>query len=290
MREASSEIARKDLVVLGHWMVDDVVSLPADVSLAERLPSRHVHAAIVRRLGGSGYHFSLAARRAGFTRVIAPASIGRDPAGRELREAARDAGVDLRPSWSAKPTARAFLLYDSAGRRASFGTRDANLDLPRALESKLRTLRHANVFVSGHLLEDQDNRVMMLKLVQQLRANECFVVLDVVPHHLQEIIAVNERNAISEAIHGVIGTRSALRAFTTHNADVCSDEALVSDLSAMFEWVCMHPTNAQLIVGYRRANHYRLHRMETSYGSFQVKAGALDYAVARALYEFLAPS
>jgi sugar/nucleoside kinase (ribokinase family) len=283
---APTRTARKHptILVLGHWMVDHILHLPNGILLSTPLPTTHVHVPVLSQLGGSGYHFSIAAKHAGFGHVQALVTIGNDRPGREILKAARRARIGVIPCTSQMKTAEAFLIYDVSDRRAAFGTREANLDLPDFATKALETLQPVNAFVAGHILEDEKKRTKVLALLKRLRRRSCFVVLDVVPHNLQKMISRRERRDLALSVSGIVGSRNALAAFLEDSAThAWSDHRVVEALLPLFEWVCMHPNNDKLVVGSRIDTNQRIYESCTSYSSYTVKAGVLDRAVAREL-------
>lgn len=265
-------------------MVDRILHLPHGVLLSTPLPTTHIHVPLLSQLGGSGYHFSIAAKQAGFGHVQALVTIGNDRPGQEILKAARRARIAVIPCKSQMKTAEAFLIYDVSDRRAAFGTREANLDLPDFATKALKTLQPVNAFVAGHLLEDEEGRATVLALLKRLRRRSCFVVFDVVPHNLQKMISERERRDLARSVSGVVGSRNALAAFLEDSAtQAWSDRQVVDALLLLFEWVCMHPNNDKLVVGSRVDINQRVYESCTNYSSYPVKAGVLDRAVAREL-------
>jgi sugar/nucleoside kinase (ribokinase family) len=269
-------------------MVDRILHLPDGVFLNSPLPTTHIHIPLLWRLGGSGYHFSVAAKQAGFEQVQALVCIGNDRPGRELLSAARRARIAVIPCTSQMKTAEAFLIYDVSDRRAAFGTREANLDLPDFAVKALKTLQPLNAFVAGHVLEDEKKRTTVLALLKRLRRRSCFVVFDVVPHNLQKMISERDRRALARSVSGVVGDRAALAAFLEDSeTQAWSDHRVVDALLPFFEWVCMHPNNDKLIVGSRIDINQRIYECCTNYSSYPVKAGVLDRAVANELLDHI---
>ena len=275
---------RPSIIVLGHWMVDRILLLPPKLLLANSLPREHINTPLLVRPGGSGYHFSVAARLAGFRPVEAPIIVGHDEAGRQVVKAAREAGISIKVKLSKKSTAEAILIYDCRHRRASFGTREANLELPDFAEQVISDSPRRSIFVAGHVLEDRTGRSKVLALLRRWKVASHFVVLDVVPHHLQSLISDTTRRALRRSASGVIGTRPALLPLLDSSSlRSHDDQEIVDKLLDHFEWVCMHPTNEVLVIGSRTTTNRRVYQVPTNWASFSVKAGVIDHAVAKEL-------
>lgn len=283
----NSELVMKSqsILVIGHWMVDRILQVPKGILLKNPLPTQHLHVPILTQPGGSGYHFSLAAKKAGFRPVYAVICVGRDTPGRILTDTAYKSEVFVISHKSKIGTGEAFLIYDTNGRRASFGTRQANLELPDFTLQVLKKLRPKNVFVAGHVLEDRTRLEKVVEFLSVLKDYGCFTVFDVVPHDIQKKISSKTRTAIANSVSGIIGTRNALIPFLSDDSmNDQSDLDIVNDLLENFEWVCLHPDNDKLIIGERNGRKTRTHQIATHYKDSKIKAGALDKSVARELY------
>lgn len=279
---------RASLLVIGHWMVDRILQLPEGISLDSALPGEHIHIPIHVQKGGSGYHFSMAARDAGFKYVSAIACVGDDEEGRMLVAEGTRSGIHMVVGRSKMGTGEALLIYDADGRRASFGTRKANLQLPMFSHEFLRKLMPENAFMAGHILEDKRDHVRVIKILRMLRDGGCFTVLDVVPHNIQESLLASTRKEIRRLVSGVIGTRKALAPFLSGRvSEGMSVMELVNELLEIFEWVCLHPNNQLLVIGRKSGSKKRTYEVATGYESFHVKAGVLDRSVALELHKHI---
>ncbi|MBU0678981.1 MAG: carbohydrate kinase family protein [Verrucomicrobia bacterium] len=279
----------KSVLVLGHWMRDHVVRLPPGMSLEVPLRREHVHSEVVSKPGGSGFHFALGAARAGFAQVSAVVCLGTDEASRTLLRDLPLKGICIVKRESQRECAQAVLLYDDCGRRSSFGVRGANLDLPQAALAYVQETNHDIVFLAGHLLEDTHARDTVLQIVETAKKRGSFVVFDLVPHHIHKVIQADCFERLFRNVDGLIGVPNTVAGALGRASPRSDDEVseFVLALLDRFLWVCVHPSNHELVVGAKRGSQKSTYSSQTGYKDGTSSAGALDYPVARELHRFV---
>lgn len=277
------------LLVIGHWMSDHIMKLPKDISLLEPLQREHIHVDIISQIGGSGYHFSVGARKAGFKDVTSIVCSNSKEHSLKHSEVANMHGINVILYDSALSHAQAVLIYDAGGRRSSFGTRGENLDLPYVSKGHLQKNSYDVIFIAGHLLEDFNAQESVKELIILAKESGAFVVFDLVPHHIHRLYKRSFFYEIFPFIDGLISKQETICPIIDNNSFTNSHDTadIINNLLTQFKWVCIQKTNHELTIGHSNNAGIYIYSAETGYSNTKIKAGALDYPVARELFHFI---
>lgn len=276
------------LFVLGHWMVDHIANLPSSYRLVEPLPQNHVNCEVLTRVGGSGFHFCRAALEAGFTNVTAPIPLGNDDEATFLIDEVERLGVTHFSQTFDCKTDQTLLLYDRSDKRFSCGARTSNEKLSEVLASGIAPPKGAVVYLSTHCLLHSENKDDVLSFVRRSRDNKGVIVIDLVPHNFSSVFNHETIKEIVSLADGLIGTTEAIQAVTDlSRSESKSVNDCVSEILDLVNWVCLQPSEYEMIVGSNIAGAKTIKQQATSFEQKSVKAGALDDDVANALLDFV---
>ena len=277
------------ILVVGHWMLDHIIKLPGEKSLLNPLGAEHIHTGIISHIGGSGYHFSMGAKKAGFKDVTSIICYSPDEQSSGFIEEAMSQGIKIIEFRSRLPFAQTVLIYDTGGRRASFGTRGSNLDLPAVTLGHIKRTDYDIIFVAGHLLEDSNASDCIVKLLRTAKKKGAFVVLDLVPHHVHRLYNRTVFKTVFKYCDGIISKTETLCPILCRSLPQGRDDVngFISALLSEFRWVCIQLSNNELNIGFRNGDSNFVYSAPTGYRNKNIKAGALDYPVARELYRFV---
>jgi len=135
-------VQRSGVVVVGSANLDVVLGVEEVPRAGETVLAR----SRAEHVGGKGLNQAVAAARCGAATTFVGA-LGDDGAGRLLREALADAGVDVRARLLEAPTGTAFITVSAAGENAIVVDAGANAGLTDLAPAELAVVRGA-----GHLL------------------------------------------------------------------------------------------------------------------------------------------
>lgn len=184
------------MLIIGDVMLDVIGDL-SGLGPDEACDSGHVRESVALRPGGTGLVAAVEARGVGFDDVGLWGSIGglpsgsADPGGEAALLALREADVrDLLRRETRAPTGTVVQFAFADGRRLMVADPGANTMVDEEGPSEAVSAfaaRSDTVFVSGYVMTSPARAVQVCRLVELARSHGAVVVLDVVPHRIEQL-------------------------------------------------------------------------------------------------------
>jgi sugar/nucleoside kinase (ribokinase family) len=212
-----------DVVTVGDVMID----VRVETGVLAR--GGDVHGRVVVQPGGSAANAATWAAWAGATTGLF-GRVGDDVAGRVLREALTERGVEAELALDAEASTGTMLVVHEAGERSMVADRGANGrlspdDLPRAI-------RAGAVLVSGYLLLQEDSRPAALAAL--LRAESSIVAVDPASWPLVEAFGVERFFEETAPANAILANELEARTLTGEEG-----EAAARALGRRYELACV---------------------------------------------------
>ncbi len=296
------------LCVIGDLALDVVTRLPELDMGAEHGPQgfnspRHIDA----QVGGTGVLVATSAAQQGFSPVSLIGKIGVQPANGQPDIAAQfilarlqQHGIQsLLATDAQEATAKVMITYLAGGRRLFIYDRGANASFNERdiTPTSLAAVAQADIlFVSGYSLLIPTQAEAVLQLMQEARAHQRLVALDVVPHKIYELIDTETFRAYTRFVDVLISETVTMQRFfpSLHSLDPSAEcEAIAAYLTRLYPTVILYPSNTQQYI-YDRSGLVELSSTGYTDDGFEQGLSFLDrmslHALQRQYSRFIAAS
>jgi sugar/nucleoside kinase (ribokinase family) len=192
---------KKSCVIIGDVNIDIFTDLSDIMTIGASMSDACYFKTIRNAVGGNGVFFAESALEAGFFNAYLVGCIGTtigdqpDMDGQAVLDRLEKTRVIPRFAFSnAAQTGKVIMIYQENDKRLLIADRGANRHLtednmpdldPICLNSRL-------VYVSGYMMAEHKQRLVVTKAIERFRTSKCVAFLDVVPHDLYLSISLME--------------------------------------------------------------------------------------------------